>query len=121
MKPVHLLVLLVVVLAGYLLMGSTWWSIFRSIWWNVFLTVAGVSGVIITLFLRLGMLKSGGIWGVTPLGALLIALGLLAGGVGGLYPVLDWLVPIALVLVAIGLWMEAKARKARQHGAPHAE
>ena len=118
MKPVHILVLIVVMLAGYLLLGDTWGNIFRSTWWSILMTVLGVTGVISALLLRLGTLKSGGMWGGTPLGVLLLALALLAWGLGGLYPVLDWLTPMAFVLCAVGLWMEAKARKARQHGIP---
>jgi hypothetical protein len=117
MKPVHFLVLLVVVLAGYLLMGgSTWDSIFHSVWWSILMIVAGVLGIINAVLLRLGTVGPGRSLGQTPLGVLLSALALLAWGVGGLYPVLDWLAPIAFVLIVVGLWMEAKARKARQRG-----
>ncbi len=118
MKSVHILVLIVVMLAVYLLLGDTWGNIFRSTWWYILMTVLGVTGVISALLLRLGTLKSGGVWGVTPLGVLLMALGLLAFGIGGLYPVLDLVEPIGFVLLAVGLWMEAKARKVRQRDAP---
>ena len=118
MKSVHILVLLVVMLAGYLLLGDTWGNIFRSTWWSILMTAIGGSGVVVAILLRLGMLKSGSTWGETPLGVLLLALALLAWGLGGLYPVLDWLTPMAFVLFAVGLWMEAKARKVRQRDAP---
>ena len=118
MKPVRILVLIVVMLAGYLLLGDTWGNIFRSTWWSILMTAIGGSGVVVAILLRLGMLKSGSTWGETPLGVLLLALALLAWGLGGLYPVLDWLTPMAFVLFAVGLWMEAKARKVRQRDAP---
>jgi hypothetical protein len=79
----------------------------------------GIGASLSALLLRLGTLKVGGIWGETPLGTLLIGLGVVGMGILWRYEhtvvmvVSVVIMVVSVVMFGVGLKIEASARKAR--------